>query len=169
MKLVVPPTNDQRLGHAVALSRVLLNLTTNALKFTDVGTVELGAEEIGGADAPARIRFSVRDNGHGIPPEKLMTLFQPLRKEVGRRGQLFSQSGLGLAICRQLVSAMKSELQVESRVGEGGGTRFYFDLDLPIVPTRRSGARAAPRQSGEHAVRTSGPHARNSGPQRRSS
>jgi len=169
MKLVVPPTNDQRLGHAVALSRVLLNLTTNALKFTDVGTVELGAEEIGGADAPARIRFSVRDNGHGIPPEKLMTLFQPLRKEVGRRGQLFSQSGLGLAICRQLVSAMKSELQVESRVGEGGGTRFYFDLDLPIVPTRRSGARAAPRQSGEHAVRTSGPPARNSGPQRRSS
>lgn len=168
IKLVVPPTNDQRLGHAVALSRVLLNLTTNALKFTDVGTVELGAEELGGAAPPERIRFSVRDNGHGIPPEKLMTLFQPLRKEVGRRGQLFSQSGLGLAICRQLVSAMKSELQVESRVGEGAGTRFFFDLDLPIVPVRRSGARAAPRISGEQAARTSGPHGqRNSGSQRR--
>jgi len=170
MKLVVPPTNDQRLGHAVALSRVLLNLTTNALKFTDVGTVELGAEELGGEAPPERIRFSVRDNGHGIPPEKLRTLFQPLRKEVGRRGQLFSQSGLGLAICRQLVSAMKSELQVESRVGEGAGTRFFFDLDLPIVPARRSGARAAPRISGEQAARTSGPHAaRTSGPNRRSS
>jgi signal transduction histidine kinase len=162
VKLVFPPANDQRLGHAVALSRVLLNLTTNALKFTDVGTVELGAEEIGGADAPERIRFSVRDNGHGIPPEKLMTLFQPLRKEVGRRGQLFSQSGLGLAICRQLASAMKSELKVESRVGEGGGTRFYFDLDLPIVPMRRSGARAAPRKSGEQVARTSGPNRRSS-------
>ena len=170
VKLVLPTANDQRLGHAAALSRVLLNLTTNALKFTDVGTVELGAEELGGQAPPERIRFSVRDNGHGIPPEKLMTLFQPLRKEVGRRGQLFSQSGLGLAICRQLVSAMKSELQVESRVGEGAGTRFFFDLDLPIVPARRSGARAAPRISGEQAARTSGPHGqRSSGSQRRSS
>lgn len=162
------PEHDQRLGHAVALSRVLLNLTTNALKFTDEGTVELGAEEIG--ETPERIRFSVRDSGHGIPPEKLTTLFQPLRKEVGRNGQLFSQSGLGLAICRQLVSAMKSELQVESRIGEGGGTRFFFDLDLPIVPARRSGARAAPRTSGDHVARTSGPHGqRKSGSQRRPS
>jgi hypothetical protein len=65
---------------------------------------------------------------------------------------------------------MKSELQVESRVGEGAGTRFFFDLDLPIVPARRSGARAAPRISGEQAARTSGPHAaRTSGPNRRSS
>ena len=158
------PAHDQRLGHAVALSRVLLNLTTNALKFTDEGTVELGAEEIEGA--PERIRFSVRDSGHGIPAEKLTTLFQPLRKDVGRRGQLFSQSGLGLAICRQLVSAMKSELQVESQIGQG--TRFFFDLALPIVPPRRSGARAAVRTSGDHAVRNSGPHApRKSGSQRR--
>jgi len=141
---LVSPARDQRLGHAVALSRVLLNLTTNALKFTDEGSVELGAVEA--EDGSERIRFAVRDSGHGIPPEKLLTLFQPLRKEVGRGGQLFSQSGLGLAICRQLTSAMKSELQVESRIGEG--TRFFFDLDLPIVAARRSGARAAPRNSG---------------------
>ncbi len=162
--LVVPP-HDQRLGHAVALSRVLLNLTTNALKFTDEGSVELGAEEVG--EGSERIRFAVRDSGRGIPPEKLTTLFQPLRKEVGRgRGQLFSQSGLGLAICRQLASAMKSELQVESQIGRG--TRFFFDLDLPIVPARRSGSGAAPRKSGDHEVRKSGPHAsRSSGTQPR--
>jgi len=152
---LVVPARDQRLGHAVALSRVLLNLTTNALKFTDEGTVELGAEEA--EDGSERIRFAVRDSGRGIPSERLTTLFQPLRNDVGRSGQLFSQSGLGLAICRQLASAMKSELQVESQIGEG--TRFFFDLDLPIVPERRSGARAAPRKSG--------PHGRKSGSQRR--
>ncbi len=152
--LVVPP-HDQRVGHAVALSRVLLNLASNALKFSDEGSVELGAEEVG--DGSERIRFAVRDSGRGIPPEKLTTLFQPLRKEVGRgRGQLFSQSGLGLAICRQLASAMKSELQVESRIG--WGTRFFFDLDLPIVAARRSGPAAAPRASGVHPVRNSGSH-----------
>jgi len=155
-----PPKKRSASGHAVALSRVLLNLTTNALKFTDVGTVELWCGRDRGSGRPERIRFSVRDNGHGIPAEKLTTLFQPLRKDVGRRGQLFSQSGLGLAICRQLVSAMKSELQVESRVGEGAGTRFFFDLDLPIVPARRSGARAAPR----HQRRTGGAHQRSTWP-----
>jgi len=157
--LALPP-HDVRVGHPVALSRVFLNLTTNALKFTDAGTVEIGAEEVGEGEGSERIRFAVRDSGRGIPPEKLTTLFQPLRKESGRgRGQLFSQSGLGLAICRHLVSAMKSELQVESRTGEG--TRFFFDVDLPIVAARRSGGgpRAAPRTSGGHAVRNSGSHA----------
>ena len=99
----------------------------------------------------------MRDTGSGIPPEKLTTLFQPLRKEAGRRGQLFSQTGLGLAICRQLVTAMGSELQVESRIG--WGTRFFFAIDLPIVAARRSGPRAGPRKTGVHPVRNSGSHA----------
>ncbi len=142
---LLAPTHDQRLGHAVALSRVLLNLTTNALKFTDQGYVEIVAQEIG-EEGSSKIEFAVRDSGRGIPPDKVITLFQPLRKEPGRRGQLFSQTGLGLTICRRLATAMKSELKVESRTD--WGTRFYFELDLPIVATRRSGPRAAERPSG---------------------
>jgi len=142
---LLAPTHDQRLGHAVALSRVLLNLTTNALKFTDQGYVEIVAQEIG-EEGSSKIEFAVRDSGRGIPPDKVITLFQPLRKEPGRRGQLFSQTGLGLTICRRLATAMKSELKVESRTD--WGTRFYFELDLPIVATRRSGPRAAQRPSG---------------------
>ena len=159
---LLAPTHDERMGHPVALSRVLLNLTTNALKFTDEGYVEIIAQELpGGA---GRIEFAVRDSGRGIPEEKITTLFQPLRKESGRRGQLFSQTGLGLTICRKLATAMKSELQVESRIG--WGTRFYFQLDLPIAPARRSGPRVAPRPA-THPVRNSGSHApRSSGPQR---
>ena len=158
---LLAPTHDQRLGHPVALSRILLNLTTNALKFTDEGYVEIVAQEIGEADS-TRIEFAVRDSGRGIPPDKITTLFQPLRKETGRRGQLFSQTGLGLTICRKLATAMKSELKVESRTG--WGTRFYFELELPVVAVRRSGPRAAPRAPGAHPVRNSGSHApRNSG------
>jgi len=150
---LLAPTHDERKGHPVALSRMLLNLTTNALRFTDQGYVEIVAQETG----PDRIEFAVRDSGRGIPPDKITTLFQPLRKESGRRGQLFSQTGLGLTICRKLASAMKSELKVESRIG--WGTRFYFELELPVCPARRSGARAAQRASGVHPVRNSGAHA----------
>src|SRR6059036_1730692 len=150
---LLAPTHDERKGHPVALSRMLLNLTTNALRFTDQGYVEIVAQETG----PDLIEFAVRDSGRGIPPDKITTLFQPLRKESGRRGQLFSQTGLGLTICRKLASAMKSELKVESRIG--WGTRFYFELELPVCPARRSGARAAQRASGVHPVRNSGAHA----------
>src|SRR6185503_17934919 len=150
---LLAPTHDQRIGHPVALSRILLNLTTNALKFTDQGYVEIVAQETAGS---SRIEFAVRDSGRGIPTDKITTLFQPLRKEAGRRGQLFSQTGLGLTICRKLATALKSELKVESRTG--WGTRFYFEVDVPIAPARRSGARAAPRVSGRHPVRNSGSH-----------
>src|SRR5882762_3623983 len=115
---LLAPTNDQRTGHPVALSRILLNLTTNALKFTDQGYVEIVAQELDQGEAGgSRIEFAVRDSGRGIPPDKVTTLFQPLRKESGRRGQLFSQTGLGLTICRKLATALKSELKVESRIG----------------------------------------------------
>ena len=169
---LLAPTHDERKGHPVALSRILLNLTTNALRFTDQGYVEIVAQETG----PDCIEFAVRDSGRGIPQDKITTLFQPLRKESGRRGQLFSQTGLGLTICRKLATAMKSELKVESRIG--WGTRFYFELELPICPARRSGPRASQRSSGVHPVRNSGAHAprtsppppggsRTSGPQKR--
>ena len=163
---LLAPTHDQRMGYPVALSRVLLNLTTNALKFTDQGYVEIVAQELG-EEGSTSIEFAVRDSGRGIPPDKITTLFQPLRKESGRRGHLFSQTGLGLTICRKLATAMKSELKVESKTG--WGTRFYFELDLPVVAVRRSGPRAAPRPSAVHPVRNSGSHPpRGSGPQRRS-
>src|SRR6266513_1823493 len=149
---LLAPAVDERKGHPVALSRMLLNLTTNALKFTEEGYVEIVAREVG----PTRIEFAVRDSGRGIPADKITTLFQPLRKESGRRGHLFSQTGLGLTICRKLAIAMKSELKVESRIG--WGTSFFFEVELMPVPPRRSGPRATPRTSG--ATRASGPRPR---------
>jgi len=140
---LLPPTADERLGHPVALSRVLLNLTTNALKFTDRGYVEVVTRETGAA----RVEFSVRDSGRGIDPALLHTLYRPLRPAGAASGRVFSQTGLGLATCRRLVEAMASELKVESRAG--WGTRFFFELDLPPCPPpqalgRRGLLRAVP-------------------------
>lgn len=118
-----PPSVDHRLGHPVAVSRVLLNLTCNALKFTEQGFVELAAHE----REATGIEFSVRDTGSGIDPQALTRLYQPFRRE--RRSVRFSGTGLGLTICRRLVEAMGSTLQVETR--PGWGTRFSFALDLP--------------------------------------
>jgi len=132
--LLAPPANDQRLGHPIALSRVLLNLTTNALKFTDKGFVEIAARQRGSA----QIEFGVRDSGKGIDRAIVKTLYQPLRRIVGRTGRRFSQTGLGLTMCRRLIQGMDAELHVETR--RGGGTRFFFELCLPTyLPA--SGAR----------------------------
>jgi signal transduction histidine kinase len=122
---VTSPEADFRIGHPVALSRVLLNLTTNALKFTAEGSVEVSAV----ARNSRCIEFSVRDTGRGIPPQSMATLFEPFRRRQKPGEYTFSGSGLGLSICRKLVEAMGSVLQVET--APGYGTRFYFALDLP--------------------------------------
>jgi len=124
---LVTPEADFRIGHPVALSRVLLNLTTNALKFTAEGFVEVVARQTGAR----RIEFSVRDTGRGIPPQSMATLFEPFRRRQKHNEYAFSGSGLGLSICRKLVEAMGSTLQVETE--QSVGTRFYFELDLPLA------------------------------------
>ena len=126
---LLPPPTDHRMGHSLALGRVLLNLTTNALKFTEEGFVELVARETG----PTTVEFSVRDTGKGINPDVLDSLYAAFRRAPGRGGFAFSGTGLGLTICRRLVHAMGSDLRVESRAG--WGTRFFFDLKLPPVAT----------------------------------
>ena len=119
------PEVDRRLGHPVALSRVLLNLTTNSIKFTEQGFVEIAGEDRPGG----RAVFSVQDTGPGVNPEALSSLFQPFRRAPGRGGYCFSGTGLGLAICRKLVEAQGSTLRLETR--PGWGTRFFFELELP--------------------------------------
>jgi signal transduction histidine kinase len=118
-----------RVGRAVALQRVLLNLATNALKFTPSGRVTVRAEALD----DDRVRFEVADTGPGIPAGVQAQLFETFRERQGARTPVFSSAGLGLAICQRLVVAQGGALAVASAPGEG--TRFTFELVLP--PTRR--------------------------------
>lgn len=122
------PAADHRFGLPVPLSRILLNLTTNALKFTQQGFIELSARQTS-AD---RVEFSIRDSGCGIDANELATLFYPFRRRSGPgSGYHFSGTGLGLTICRKLVHSLGGELHLESAAG--WGTRFFFEIELPGV------------------------------------
>jgi signal transduction histidine kinase len=123
-----PPAVDQRFGYPLALSRVLLNLTANGLKFTDTGFVEISCR----ATSPTRVEFSVRDTGKGFSLDTIDDLYQPFRRSRDGKQYGFSGSGLGLAISKKLVAAMDSKLEVETR--PRWGTRFHFELDLPSAP-----------------------------------
>jgi signal transduction histidine kinase len=122
---LVHPVPERRIGHPRALSRVLLNLATNAVKYTDAGFVEIAARPV----TATQVEFSVRDTGAGLSTEALRTLYQPFRKASSTLRQQFSSSGLGLAICRKLLRAMGAELHVKT--APQGGTRFSFTLDCP--------------------------------------
>lgn len=122
-----PPQDDRRIGHARLLSRVLLNLTTNALKYTDEGEVAVLARATG----TTTVEFAVADTGRGIDPAALKTLYQPFHPHPsGQRGH-FNSAGLGLAICRRIVGMMGGELEVTTR--PRAGTRFHFELEMPIA------------------------------------
>ena len=122
---LVAPQRPYRVGVPVAINRILLNLVTNALKFTEEGYVELAAVEGPGS----MVEFTVRDTGRGIPPQAMALLFEPFRRRQRGNDYAFSGSGLGLSICRKLVESIGSELQVETELGRG--TRFTFGLPLP--------------------------------------
>ena len=116
-----------RRGHPIPLSRVLLNLLTNAVKYSEEGEVCL---RVGKAEGD-QVRFSVEDTGPGLPEGDPEGIFRPFVPAVDQGGYRFSSSGLGLTIVRKLLKGMGSELDVESRPGKG--SRFSFVLDLPEI------------------------------------
>ena len=126
---LTPAGAEHRIGHPAALGRVLLNLVTNALRCTDVGFVEVTAADL----SPTRMEFSVRDSGPGVPDEVVASLFEPFDSQKLARSRSFSSSGLGLAICRRLVTAMGGDLRVKSAPDRG--SCFYFQLEIPADPS----------------------------------
>lgn len=120
---IVRPEFDLRRGHAIELQRILLNLVTNALKFTSTGTVTLSASD----RENDCMEFAVEDTGPGIEEAVRKTLFEPFRRAEGHA--TFSATRLGLAITRRLVRALGGQLAYETKPNQG--TRFYFVVRLP--------------------------------------
>ena len=121
----VGPEADLRVGYQAALNRVLLNLATNAIKFTNTGSVDVACKQLD----RSRVEFSVKDTGRGIPPHVMSNLFEAFRQRQITGDYAFSSAGLGLSICKKLIAAMGGELGVETELEKG--TRFHFVLDLP--------------------------------------
>jgi signal transduction histidine kinase len=113
------------LGDPLRLEQVLLNLGTNAIKFTPAGAVTLRVEERSRDDAGVTLRFSVTDTGIGMSEDQVKRLFQPYTQGDQSISRRFGGTGLGLAISQQLVSRLGGQLQARSTLGVG--SEFSFE------------------------------------------
>lgn len=132
MKVTAP--GEHYLGDPLRIRQILVNLISNAIKFTDSGRVliEMAVESEPGGD---RLRFSVSDTGIGMSGEAVSKLFQPFVQADSSTTRRFGGTGLGLAIAKRLCQQMEGTIRVDSRLGRGS----RFMVDLPI-----SAADAAP-------------------------
>ncbi len=121
-------------GDATRLLQVLINLISNALKFTKEGGVSVEASVIEQTDEQVSLFIEVVDTGIGIPPESLATLFNEYTQVSAATTRQYGGTGLGLAITSQLIALMNSRIDVQSEVGKG--SRFGFRLTLPTVDER---------------------------------
>ncbi|MCX6627097.1 MAG: ATP-binding protein [Candidatus Solibacter sp.] len=123
------------LGDEVRIRQVLLNLAANAVKFTEQGSVTIGAGEYLRDDGQSGVRVWVEDTGIGIASPVLPQLFQKFIQADMSTTRKYGGSGLGLAISRELVELMSGTIQAESV--EGRSSRFWFEL--PLVPAEGDG------------------------------
>ncbi len=129
---VAPAVPDAVVGDPLRIGQVLLNLVGNALKFTEKGEVVVSADVDGDITdgQPVQIRFSVRDTGIGISPEKQKEIFEAFTQADSSTTRRYGGTGLGLSISRKLVSLMGGELTVQSVPGHGS----TFSFDVPFMP-----------------------------------
>ncbi|HEX3916422.1 MAG TPA: ATP-binding protein [Caulobacteraceae bacterium] len=122
-------------GDPTRLRQIMLNLVSNALKFTESGAVTVRA-----CCRDERLRLMVSDTGEGIGPEVVSSLFAKFTQGDASTTRRFGGTGLGLAICRELAELMGGSIEVESRLGEG--STFTVTVDAPRIGEARSGAAA---------------------------
>src|ERR1041384_3169218 len=129
---VRPSIPDALIGDPHRLRQVLVNLVSNAIKFTDHGEIVVRVERTRlREDDRASLRFSVTDTGIGIPLEKQASIFRAFTQGDGSTTRQYGGTGLGLTICRQLVDLMGGRLWVESEPQHGSA--FHFAVTLPIA------------------------------------
>jgi PAS domain S-box-containing protein len=127
-------------GDPGRLRQILVNLVSNALKFTDAGSVDVGVTALGNDGERRLVRFEVRDTGIGIPPDKRARLFTAHGRLDRPASKPRPGSGLGLSISQALVGLMGGTIGFESDYGKG--SRFYFTIAL--APTQAEGETQAP-------------------------
>lgn len=150
LKVEVEPGVPERVrGDWFRLRQVLVNLISNALKFTSRGEVTCRVSSA--PDAPLRLRFEVKDTGIGMTAAQQSRLFQPFVQADASTARRFGGTGLGLAISKRLVTLMNGELHLESEAG--AGSTFWFEITLaephaaaaplaptlPLIPTTQRG------------------------------
>jgi signal transduction histidine kinase len=167
--LDLPPALPLALGDRDQLVQVMENLLSNAIKFTAQGTITVGTSwapegaapapkpgRPGGPGTPGMLTVFVQDGGIGVPPHELSAIFEKFHQISDRDRARPKGTGLGLALCREIIQHLGGEIWCESRLGKG--SRFLFTLPVvaPVVfrPTAEPAAMARPAPVGPPEPRT---------------
>jgi CheY-like chemotaxis protein len=130
---------DALIGDPGRLRQILLNLVSNAIKFTEQGEVDVTLQLVAATKEDVCLRFAVRDTGIGIPPDKVARIFEAFEQADNSITRTYGGTGLGLTISAKLVAMMGGSLEVESTMGVG--SIFYFSARFPRsdqLPQRRA-------------------------------
>jgi signal transduction histidine kinase/DNA-binding response OmpR family regulator len=133
--LIEPGTPAFVFTDPTRLRQILLNLVSNAVKFTTKGQVLISVNAVADSSLPIgenMLEFSVKDSGIGIAPDKLDRLFKPFSQVDNSTTREFGGTGLGLAICKRLTALMGGDIRVESAPGKG--TNFIFTIRANAAP-----------------------------------
>lgn len=126
------------IGDVTRLRQILVNLVSNAVKFTDKGEVFINVEKTNSFDdGSIELKFTVKDTGMGIPKDKLDVIFQAFSQADNSITRKFGGTGLGLSICSKLIKLMGGNITVESEIGKG--SKFVFTIKVTsssITPAR---------------------------------
>ena len=124
---------NELVGDPLRLGQVLLNLVSNAVKFTEEGEVVVAAERLAVEDNGITLKFSVRDTGIGLSTEQRARLFESFSQADGSTTRKYGGTGLGLAISKSLVEMMGGTIEVESALGRGSTFAFTVRLGRSLV------------------------------------
>ena len=127
-----PELGGQLLGDALRLEQILINLTGNAIKFSDHGVIKVDISLLEHKDQLATLRFAVSDTGIGIPIDKQAQIFAPFAQADASTTRRFGGSGLGFSICEHLVQLMGGKIGVISEPGRG--SEFWFTIPFEWSP-----------------------------------
>jgi PAS domain S-box-containing protein len=119
---------EMLVGDPVRLHQIILNLVSNAIKFTTVGKIIVKVKLLNETDDNVTIEFAVSDTGIGIPENKIEHIFENFQQATSGTSRLYGGTGLGLAIVKQLVESQNGHIVVTSKVGEG--STFSFTLNF---------------------------------------
>ena len=158
------------LGDPGRCRQILMNLLTNSIKFTSDGYVKLSVEQKGETNETITISFTVEDSGIGIEEEVRKRLFKPFSQADSSTARRFGGTGLGLTICRNLVTLMRGTIDLESTLGNGTKATFSIPFNKPqfrggnaplvsldLIPDRLQGELSVSGRGSEHSPRNPSP------------